>query len=76
MHIYRAPPDANLEYRYIWQQIFWKTFNSAGNLCVCGQMVLPFYNMTDRLDSPVAPSGSAGWAPRFAEFRFRHNSAP
>ena len=27
---------------------------------VSGQMVLPFYNMTDRLDSPVAPSGSGG----------------
>ena len=38
--------------RYLWQQIFRKT--SA----VSGQMALPFYNMTDRLDSPVAPSGS------------------
>jgi hypothetical protein len=27
---------------------------------VSGQMVLPFYNMTDRLESPVAPSGSGG----------------
>ena len=27
---------------------------------VSGQMVLPSYNMTDRLDSPVAPSGSGG----------------
>jgi hypothetical protein len=27
---------------------------------VSGQMVVAFYNMTVRLDSPVAPSGSGG----------------
>ena len=27
---------------------------------VSGQMLIPFYNMTNRLDSPVAPSGSGG----------------
>lgn len=72
MDIYRAPADAQFIndpighcsihlYPPFFQKVHYLDIQVTPEICaVSEQMVIPFYNMTDRLDSPVAPSGSGG----------------